>query len=102
MAVTYALVKKAAIEVIDDFSKLDVSAEYGTKYNGKTKLEKLGLSGPVLAVMPPRFNKSLRAVTGSSWHPVGAIDLVALKTIGDAILLACGQSSTIVPEGEPT
>ena len=82
MAATYASVKKATIDVIDDFSKLDVSADYGTKHSAKTKLEKLGLSQPVLAVMPPRFNKSLRAVTGSAWQPVGAIDLVALATIG--------------------
>lgn len=101
MAANYNAVKKAVVDVVDDFSPLDIVAGYGNKYNAKTKLEKIGLSTPALAVMPPRFNKSLRAVVGNSWHPVGPVNLVDKVTIGDLILLACGQSGAIVPNGEP-
>lgn len=101
MDVAYAEIKAAVIDVIDDFSELDVVLGYGTKYTAKSKLLSLGISQPVLAAMPPRFNKSLRKVAGEEWSVVGAIDLVSLKTIGDMILLACGQSSAIVPDGEP-
>lgn len=102
MAIKYASVKKAVIDVVDDFSNLDVFKDYPAKYNAKTKLEKLGISVPVLAVMPPRFNKKLREVAGRAWQPVGPMNLVDKATIGDLILLACGQCGCIVPEGEPT
>lgn len=102
MAATYKSIKAAVVDVVDDFSALDVVVGYGTKYNAKTKLAKLGLSAPVMAVMPPRYNKKLRLVVGSGWHPVGSIDLVAQLTIGDLILLACGQSGVVVQTGEPT
>jgi hypothetical protein len=101
MAATYPDVKATVIDLIDDFSELDVVAGYGDKYNAKTELASLGISAPVLAVMPPRFNKRLQSVVGPGWQNVGAIDLVAQKTIGDLVLLACGQSSTVVPDGEP-
>lgn len=101
MAATYKSVKAAVVDVVDDFTALDVVAGYGSKYNAKTKLEKLGLSAPVMAVMPPRYNKKLRLVVQSAWHPVGSIDLVAQSTIGELILLACGQSGVLVPTGEP-
>lgn len=98
----YKKIKAASIDLVDDFSELDVVSAYGDKYNAKTKLARLGISGPVLAVMPPRFNKVMRALVGDAWLRVGPIDLVECKTIGDIILLACGQSGTTVPEGEPT
>lgn len=101
MTVTYTKIKAAVIDVIDDFSELNIVSGYGTKYTAKTKLPDIGISQPVLAMMPPRFNKSLKAVAGEKWNIVGAIDLVSMKTIGDMILLACGQSSATLPEGEP-
>ena len=99
---SYTAVKKAVIDVVDDFSQLDIVAGYGSTYSAKTKLEKIGLSSPVLAVMPPRFNKRLGALVGTTWRNVAPSTLVGKTTIGDLILLACGQSGTVVPFGEPT
>lgn len=99
----YAKVKAQVIDVIDDFAKQDdVVSGYGTMYTAKTKLTKLGLTSAVRSVMPRRFNKALRELVGESWHPVGSIDLVSKATIGDLIELACGQSATPIPTGEPT
>ena len=102
MANSYATVKEAVIDVVDDFTPLEILKDYGVKYSATTKLEKIGIGAPSLAVMPPRFNKRLREVTGAAWHPVGPIDLVAQATIGQLIIVACGQSGTAVPDGEPT
>ena len=99
---TYAKVKAQVIDVVDDFSNDDVGSGYGTTYTAKTKLTKLGLTTAVRSVMPRRFNKALRALVGVSWQPVGSIDLVSKATIGDLIELACGQSATPIPTGEPT
>lgn len=102
MAATYAAAKAAVIDVVDDFTPLDITAGYGSKYNAKSKLEKIGLGDAVLAVMPPRFNKVMRKIVGATWNPVGPLDTVACATIGDLIELACGQGGLSVPAGEPT
>lgn len=103
---TYSEVKAAAIDVIDDFTEDDVAANYaphGTaKYNAKTTLVKIYINAPVLATMYTRFNKKLRQVCGDDWNDVGAINLVDKKTIADIIKLACAQSGTFIPAGEPT
>lgn len=103
---TYASVKEAVIGVVDDFTVLDIAANYAPNgkgtYNAKTKLIKIGINAPVLAIMPVRLNKVLGQLFGKAWNPVGAVDLISLATIGDLIALACGQSHTAVPPGEPT
>src|SRR5262245_2426254 len=103
---SYKTVKAAVIDVIDDFTKKDVAAHYSPRgqanFDAKTKLLTLAINDPVLAVMPIRFNKSLTKVSGITWKTVGSLDLVNKKTIGDLILLACGNSGTKVPPGEPT
>ncbi|RUR67522.1 hypothetical protein EJP67_10695 [Variovorax guangxiensis] len=101
MAADYQALKRTVIDVADDFSSLDIVAGYGSKYAASTKLGKIGISDPVLAVMPPRFNKVMRNLVGGSWRRVGSIDLVACETIGDLILLACRQSGATVPPNEP-
>lgn len=101
--VTYVELKNNVIDVVDDFAKMDdVKAGYGSKYTAKTKLDKLGITEPVRAVMPKRFNKVMRELVGAAWKPVGSIDLVPTGTIADVIKLACGQSAIPLPQGEPT
>jgi hypothetical protein len=103
---TYISVKKAVIDLVDDFTEADVADNYVPQgkaiYNAKTKLVKLYITEPVLAIMPIRFNKAMKKVSGKSWTDVGSLDLVDKKTIGELILLACGNSGTKVPVGEPT
>lgn len=100
---TYAQLKLSVIDVVDDFAKKDdVRAGYGSKYSAKTKLDKIGVTEPVRAVMPKRFNKVMRDLAGTAWRPVGSIDLVSMETIADMISIACGQSGVLLPQGEPT
>lgn len=101
MPADFKSVKKAVIDLVDDFTPLDVAKNYGDKYTAKTKLAKIGLTDAVLAVMPPRFNKVMRALVGKSWNLVGPLDTVGCATIGDVIELACGQSGSTMPKGEP-
>ena len=102
----YAAVKAAVIDVIDDFTKKDVLANYKPKgqatYNAKTKLVSLAINETTLAAMETRFNKALSKVCGVGWKNVGAFDMVKQATIGDLIWLACAASNTRVPAGEPT
>jgi len=101
--VTYVELKDAVIGVIDDFAKKDdITGGYGPKYSAKTKLDKIGVTEPVRAVMPKRFNKVMRDLVGTAWKPVGSIDLVPKETIADMITIACGQSGVLLPQGEPT
>jgi len=103
---SYAKVKAAVIDVVDDFTKKDVAANYkplGTStYSAKTKLASLSINETVLATMTIRFNKVLESVSSPMWTTVGAFDLVQKASIGDLILLACAKSKTTVPLGEPT
>ena len=101
--VMFAELKEAVIDVIDDFAKKDdVKGGYGSKYSAKTKLDKIGVTEPVRAVMPKRFNKVMRELVGTTWKPIGSIDLVPKETIADMITIACGQSGVLLPQGEPT
>ncbi|KQT10948.1 hypothetical protein [Ramlibacter sp. Leaf400] len=107
MPATYAAIKRAVIDVVDDFaSKDDVVDNYkpsgGKLYDAKTKLITLYINDPVLAMMPIRFNKALRKVAGSGWKNVGSLDLMKKKTIGDLIKLACSAAKVTVSAGEPT
>ena len=103
---SYSAVKVAVIDVVDDFTKKDVSANYKPKgtgtFNAKTKLISLAVNETMLAAMVIRFNKALGKVCGPSWRDVGAFDLVQKTTIGELIWLACAVSGTQVPAGEPT
>ena len=92
--------KSTAIGIIDDFSKLDIVAGYGKKYNAKTKLDAIGIPDVIRAVMPPRTNKVFKALT-SPWSNVGTIDTVQCATIGDFIKLVCGKATVVIPAGEP-
>jgi hypothetical protein len=98
---SYAKAKKLAIDLVDDFSKLDVVQDYGSKYKASTKFDKLGISAPVAASMPHRVNKVLKA----NYHyttNVGSLDMVGVGTIGDFILLFCDHAGEQIPVGEPT
>jgi len=102
MAASYGTVKKAVVDVVDDFTKLDIGAGYGTKYSAKTKLDKIDVVSAKLAVMPPRFNKVMGKLIGNGWKNVGPIDTVSCVSIGDVISLACEKGSITIPAGEPT
>jgi hypothetical protein len=101
----YVKVKAAVIDVVDDFTRKDVVANYkpaGTAmFSAKTKLSTLAINETILASMVFRFNKSLRKVCGSNWTEVGAFTLVQKTTIGELISLACAASGTQIPSGEP-
>lgn len=105
MSEKYMRVKTAVIEVVDDFSDYAVAANYAPRgkktYTAKTELITLHINAPVLAIMPIRFNKALNAACAGEWRDVGTLDLVDQATIGDLIRLACGQSGTSMPVGEP-
>ena len=105
MATTYDQVKAAVIDVIDDFTKKDVTANYapnGDKlYDAKTTLESLKINGPIRASMPHRFNKAIAPLC-KTWKNTGTLEMVGLKTIGDAITLACALGRVSIPKGEPT
>lgn len=98
---TYMTAKKLAIDLVDDFTKLDVAKDYGGKFKASTKFDKLGISPPVAAAMPPRVNKILK---GNYPNPsnIGSLDMVGVGTIGDFILLFCDHANEPVPVGEPT
>lgn len=102
----YSVLKDAVIDVIDDFTKKDVIANYKPLGNGtfsaKSKLIMLAINETMLAAMVIRYNKALSRVCGASWRDVGAFDLVQKSSIGDLILLACAASGTQVPPGELT
>ena len=56
---SYARVKVAVIDVVDDFTKKDVAANYkplgSGAYSAKTKLASLSINETVLATMTIRF-----------------------------------------------
>jgi hypothetical protein len=103
---SYAKVKAAVIEIVDDFTRKDVVANYkplgAATYSAKTKLASLNINETVLATMTIRYNKLLESICSPKWTNVGAFDLVQKTTVGDLILLACAKSGTLVPQGEPT
>jgi hypothetical protein len=104
----YQTLKKLVIDVVDDFSDLDVNGGYfpapGTnaKYNAKTKLDTVKVTTPVRSVMPPKINKELSKRYRSTWRDVSAFETVKLKTIGDAIKLCAEHAGETIPTGEPT
>jgi hypothetical protein len=102
MAATYAEVKEAVIDLVDDATEFDVMAGYGEKYSAKTKLVKLGISPPLKAFIAKPLNKRLRRIAGSNWHGLGVIDLMPIETIGALIERVCGQAQVAMPAGEPT
>jgi len=96
----YVQAKALAIDVIDDFTKLDVQSGYGTKYKAATKLDAVGIVDVIRAVMPHRTNKVFSNAS-TKWSNVGSIDLVQCSTIGDFIKLVCGHAFIAIPAGEP-
>lgn len=102
---SYSAVKTAVIDVVDDFTKKDVVANYkpngAATYSAKTRLITLAINETMLAAMVVRFNKAMGKVCGAGWKDVGVFDIVKQTTIGDLIWLACAASNTTVPAGEP-
>jgi hypothetical protein len=102
---SYAAVKASVIDVVDDFTKKDVVANYAPagagNFSAKTKLISLAINDILLAGMTIRFNKALGKVCGAAWNDVGSFDLVKLTTIGQLIELACAKSGTKIPPTEP-
>lgn len=100
---SYSKIKTTIIDLIDDEAiNHDVLAQYGAEYEASTKLDDIGVTAPIRAGMPKGVNKAMRLLVGGSWKAVGPIDLVQLQTIGDFILLVCGQSGISCPAGEPS
>ena len=98
---TYKKAKLLAIDLTDDFSKLDIVQNYGKTYRASTKFERIGISAPVAASMPPRVNKVLKANYPAASN-IGTLDMVGVGTIGDFINLFCAHAGESVPPGEPT
>ena len=105
---SYGVLKKAAVDVVDDFSSKDIKAAYFPsagnmqKYSAKTKLESIELTAPVRSVMPPRVNKVFSKLYGKKWADVSAFETVKPKTIGDFIKLCAEHAGEKLPDGEPT
>ncbi|OEY92165.1 hypothetical protein BJD20_09685 [Acinetobacter proteolyticus] len=100
--VSYHILKKKVIDLIDDqATKYDVLLGYGSNFSANTSLDEIGVTAPVRAHMPKSFNKAMKNLVGDTWQDVGTITLVQMDTIGDFILLACGQSGIPRPAGEP-
>jgi hypothetical protein len=106
--VSYAKLKKLAVDVVDDFTKLDIVAGYfpsmgqTAKFNAKTKLDTIEITAPVRSVMPPRVNKVMAKEFGDDWSDVSAFETVKLSTIGDLIKLCAKHAQETIPAGEPT
>jgi hypothetical protein len=98
---SYQKLKELAIETIDDFSDLDIAAEYGTNYSAKTKLNSIFITEPVRSIMPPRVNKVFFAEYQGKWKGVRAIDTLKCESISDFIKLVAKNSGETVPDGEP-
>lgn len=98
---SYTKAKSLAIDLVDDFTKQDVAALYGTKFKAATKFEKLGISPPIAAAMPVRINKVMKA-NYTNGKNIGALDMAGVGTIGDFITLFCACAQEPVPVGEPT
>lgn len=104
----YNKLKALAVDIVDDFSKLNIAAGYFSgagvpaAFNAKTKLDAIELTAPVRSVMPPRINKVMAKAYGDQWTDVSPFETVKLVTIGDAIKLCAKHSGEVVPAGEPT
>ncbi len=104
----YDTLKKLAVDVVDDFSSMDIAAGYfpprngAARYNAKTKLDTIELTAPVRSVMPPRINKVMAKAYGSAWSDVSAYETVKLASIGDTIKLCAKHAGEAIPSGEPT
>jgi|GEM_PF-6407024 len=102
---TYADVKACAIDVVDDFTEMDLAANYApagkANFSAKTKMTSLTINETTLAGMTIRFNKAMGKLCGDSWNKVGSFDMVKLTTVGQCIQLACAKSGTNLPVGEP-
>jgi hypothetical protein len=96
----YAQAKAAAIDVLDDFTKLDIKSGYGGKYKATTKLDTIGIVDVIRAVMPHRTNKVF-STASRAWSNVGSIDLIQCSTISAFIKLVCAHATIAVPAGEP-
>lgn len=96
----YAVLKQLAIEIIDDFSPLDIALNYGGAFDAKTALDDIGLPAPVRAAMPPRTNKVFGRPPGP-WKLVGSVDCVKCTTIGAFIKLCAKNAAVTLPAGEP-
>ncbi len=101
ISMNYKTAKKLAIEIVDDFSPLDITQNYGSAFDAKTLLDDIGLPAPVRAAMPPRTNKVFDALA-KPWKLVGSVDCVKCTTIGAYIKLCCKNASVAIPAGEPT
>ena len=97
----YTKLKKLAVDVIDDFTDLDILAHYGDTYNAKTLLDNIQITAPVRSVMSPRVNKVFAKANGSTWKGIRPVDSVKCKTIGDFIKLVAKNAQETVPAGEP-
>lgn len=104
----YAKLKQLAVDLIDDFSDLDIKIGYfpppgeAAKYNAKSKLDAVQITAPVRSVMPPRVNKVLAKAYGGDWSDVSAFETVKVTTMGDFIKLCAKHAGETLPQGEPT
>lgn len=96
----YPAAESLAVELVDDFTELDIASGWGSTYKAATKLDDIGISSPLRAMMPPRANKVL-AANYARHKPVGSTDTVKADTIGAFIKLFCRKARVTVPWGFP-
>lgn len=101
MALTYPQIKRLAVDLIDDFSKFDIVASYGTTFTAKTKLDDIEITAPIRAVMIVRVNKVISEKAGTAWRDVRPVDTVKCTTIGDFLKLLCRNAGVAILPGEP-
>jgi hypothetical protein len=98
---SYPVLKKLAIDLVDDFTALDIAINYGQQYSATTKLDTINITAPVKSVMPPRTNKVMGEKYTNDWKLVRDIDIVKCKTIGDFIKLLAKNAKVLLADGEP-
>lgn len=97
----YSEAKAKAIDIVDDFSKLDITANYGTRFNAKSTLDSVEVYSAIRAAMPHRTNKIFGDGV-KKWKNVGSVDCVRCTTIAAFIKLVCRNAGIDIPDGEPT
>lgn len=83
----YTKLKKLAVDVIDDFTDLDILSHYGDIHNAKTLLDNIQITAPVRPFMSPRANNVFAKANGSTWKCIRPVGSMKCNTIGDFIKL---------------
>lgn len=96
----YPTAELLAVDIVDDFTKLDINTGWGKTYKASTKMDDIRINDMLRRVMPYRVNKVLEDNYRTS-KGVGPIDMARATTIGAVIELFCKKAGVTIPDGFP-